>query len=148
VIIGYGTLYGTIPPEIMELKNLKKIDIEQNVMTGTIPSAIAQLTYLQWLLISRLKYRATRSRKFFMLFDFSIFLRVMFSSTNAGKNDFTGTIPSTLGRMSSMTRIAMYANKFTSTLPDEIGSMSSLQYVDFKTFSLELYLVFMVICKI
>lgn len=52
-------------------------------------------------------------------------------------NSLTGSIPSSFGKLTQLTRLALFFNQLTGALPPEIGNMTALQILDVNTNHLE-----------
>ena len=87
-------LTGQIPSEIGQLGHLIHLGLHNNGLTGDIPAEIGDLTNLDWLAL-------------------------------AG-NNLTGSIPPELGQLTNLRYIYLYSNSLTGSIPPELGQMSSL----------------------
>jgi len=52
------------------------------------------------------------------------------TTLDIGFNRFTGTLPSTIGRMTNLERVTAPANFFVGTLPSEMGMLSNLGQIN------------------
>eukprot|EP00986_Skeletonema_menzelii_P008781 scaffold3803_cov151-Skeletonema_menzelii.AAC.8 len=87
-------LTGTIPSEIGLMENLKQLKLYENQLTGTIPSEIGSMENLEELWLNN--------------------------------NQLTGTIPSEIGLMKNLKYLILHDNALTGTIPSEIGLMENL----------------------
>ena len=88
-------LSGTIPTQLGNLANLKELLLTRNQLTGTIPAELASLTGLEILAL--------------------------------GGNQLTGTIPTWLGNLANLEELYLWENELTGTIPPELGSLSNLE---------------------
>ena len=88
-------LSGTIPTQLGNLANLEKLLLTRNQLTGTIPAELASLTRLDILAL--------------------------------GGNQLTGTIPTWLGNLANLEELYLWENELTGTIPSELGSLSNLE---------------------
>ena len=58
---------GNIPPELVNLDNLKKLDLLDNKLNGAIPPELAKLRRLDWLDLSENQLTGNIPREFGML---------------------------------------------------------------------------------
>ena len=93
-------LTGTIPTELGSLSYLEVLDLDGNQLTGTIPSELGSLSNLEEL--------------------------------DLGSNNLTGTIPSELGNLSALTVLSLQFNELTGPIPPELGNLSNLKELLFK----------------
>ena len=91
------SLTGSIPPALGDLTNLERLDLDENQLTGTIPEKLGDLTNLEHLYLH--------------------------------DNQLTGTIPEELGDLTSLTSLVLNDNQLTGTIPTELGSLTNLQYL-------------------
>lgn len=89
-----NNLSGTIPTEIGSISLLEWLDLDFNKLTGNIPPEIGQLTYLFALTIS--------------------------------SNELTGSIPSQIGQLTNVRWLQFGENKLTGTIPPEIAQCQRL----------------------
>ena len=90
-------LTGTIPSELSNLSSLERLNLFNNQLTGTIPSELGNLASIERL--------------------------------NLFNNQLTGTIPSELGNLSSLLELGLSGNQLTGTIPVELENLSSLLWL-------------------
>jgi hypothetical protein len=95
------------------------LDWREQDLTGTIPTAIGQLTAAQVLIIFGNTLRGTLPKEIGRLVN-CIYLW-------ANNNAFTGTIPPEIGGMTALQGMALFNNKLTGSLPPEISKMTKLK---------------------
>ena len=120
IVLPQNNLTGTIPSELGNLSNLKRLDFRLNNLTGTIPSELGDLgSLLLELSLNRNQLTGTipsELGKLDSLLDLYL-----------SRNELTGTIPSELGDLSSLLDLYLSRNELTGTIPSELGGLSSLQ---------------------
>ena len=118
IVLPQNNLTGTIPSELGNLSNLKRLDFRLNNLTGTIPSELGKLDSLLDLYLSRNELTGTIPSE---LGDLGSLRTLVLS-----RNELTGTIPSELGNLSNLERLDFRLNNLTGTIPSELGDLSSL----------------------
>ena len=124
IALPQNNLTGTIPSELGNLSNLKRLDFRANNLTGTIPSELGDLGSLQQLNLRANNLTGTipsELGKLDSLLD--LFLSI---------NELTGTIPSELGKLDSLLDLFLSRNDLTGTIPSELGNLSNLEQLDFR----------------
>lgn len=92
-----NNLTGSIPSEIGKLTSLERLSMFWNNLSGPIPSELGNLINLE---------------------DLSIF-----------HNNLSGSIPPELGNLSSLVDLYLSDNNLTGFIPSELGNLSSLEYL-------------------
>jgi len=93
--LGGNFLTGTIPTEIGLMEYLKGYNIFNNDFSGSIPTQIGLLRFLSYTWMER--------------------------------NLLTGTIPSEIGKLKRLQELWMYRNRFIGNLPSEMGMLDKLE---------------------
>ena len=93
----YNNLTGSIPSEIGNLTYLDYLEIKNNQLTGSIPPEIGNLANLTRLYLN--------------------------------ENQLTGSIPSEIGNLTNLTLLYLYENQLTGSIPSEIGNLTNLTYL-------------------
>ena len=88
-------LSGTIPTQLGNLANLEELLLTRNQLTGTIPAELGSLTSMEILAL--------------------------------GGNQLTGTIPTWLGSLANLEELYLWENELTGTIPAEMGSLANLR---------------------
>nr|CAB3474211.1 unnamed protein product [Digitaria exilis] len=114
---------GSIPPKVWSLKNLQRLAVYRNNLTGDIVVdgfAAMGLTVID---VSENYKLSGAIPEFFghleNLTDLFLF-----------RNNFSGEIPASIGRLPSLEILRLYSNRFSGTLPPELGKHSALTYVE------------------
>eukprot|EP00980_Cylindrotheca_fusiformis_P006008 scaffold1284_cov108-Cylindrotheca_fusiformis.AAC.22 len=116
----FNNVYGTLPPEIGNLKRLKNLRITGNrFLAGTIPSEIGNLQQLTTLYLYRNNLSGTIPSEIGNLQQ----LRYLWLSHNT----FSGIIPSEIGNLQQLTALRLGLNTFSGIIPSEIGNMQRLK---------------------
>ena len=113
----YNNLVGTIPPEIGNLPDLRKLDLSSNFISGKIPAEIIQLENLEWLFLQG------------NLLSGSIPSEFGFKNINMirlERNQLTGQIPASLGQAEKMRFLFLYDNQLSGQIPGELGQAPNL----------------------
>ncbi len=87
-------LTGSIPSRLGDLSYLEALDMQGNHLTGSIPETLGSLSNLQLLWLTA--------------------------------NQLTGSVPSSLGNLSRLTTINLGGNSLTSSIPESLGSLQNL----------------------
>lgn len=122
-------LYGAIPLEIFELKNLWVLALQLNELSGTIHRQVNRLTNLLILDFGSNKLGGSIPPELFDLPKLFIF--------NAVLNSISGTIPPQIGQQKSIWGFALSGNKLTGTIPNEIYHLVNLEIVHLASNSFE-----------
>ena len=93
-------LSGSIPTEIGTLVFLQVLDLASNSITGELPTQLGEITSLHYL--------------------------------SLGHNDLDSTLPSELGRLEQLEYLSLESADVRGTLPTELGLLTSLIYLDFE----------------
>ena len=90
-------LSGQIPTEISQLFRLRWLDLSENNLSGEIPAELGQLSNLDWLVLSG--------------------------------NDLSGEIPVTFGQLSNLTRLRLDRNDLSGEIPYALGKLTHLTHL-------------------
>ena len=113
---------GPIPPEIGNLKKLEFLELDQNKFSGNIPKEIGNLTNLTDLWMQNNLLEGSLPIELSNLKNLKNMI--------LGSNRFTGNIPPWIGDFSQMENLNLSQNFFTGIIPPEIGKLSKLEYLD------------------
>ncbi|GJY47134.1 MDIS1-interacting receptor like kinase 2-like protein [Tanacetum coccineum] len=122
-IINRCPLEGSIPEQIGMLSNLAHLSLAWNILNGTLPVSITNLTKLVELDLSGNNF--TSSTIPFQIGNLKNLLHL-----NLNHNQFTGLIASSLGSMVNLTYLDLSHNQFNGPIPSSLGSMVYLTYLD------------------
>lgn len=142
---GFG-LRGTIPSEIWELSNARRIKFTDNAVRVNLEGiekakdlVVLQMSSCHMRNLNGLRMASPKIREIHFAwnqFEGSI-PEDVFELHQADKlfmnnNHFSGGIPSDVGRMSNLMELWLWDNKFTGPLPSEIGLLSALSVLSVK----------------
>lgn len=99
LVLNGNDLSGQIPPELGNLANLTMLNLRGNALNGSIPSQLGALASLDTL----------------ELFD----------------NDLSGPIPPALGNLGTVRRFTVGWNELSGPIPAEIGQLDNATYMNF-----------------
>ncbi len=124
VILNDNNLTGEIPTEIGDLTFLKELDLFENNLSGEIPSTIGNLYYLEWL--------NCRNNNLSGQIPHELGDLVYLENFNFGNNLLTGNIPSELGNLNNLLYLVLNNNQLSGEIPSELGNLSELSYLDMR----------------
>ena len=101
------------------LDSLKRIDLSQNYICGSLPEDLGNLEVLQ---LENNKFTGTIPVGWTKSTD----LRIL----RLGSNYLNGNVPSEVGEMEQLEELSISTNDLVSTIPSEIGACASLQVLD------------------
>jgi len=116
-----NNLFGTIPPEIGNLCELKYLIIAKNDLIGSIPSEIGKLSKLETMNLSINNLTDEIPKELGNLKN----LRLL----NLSSNKLFGNIPSTLGYLSNLNGLYLSYNQLTGSIPVELENLSELKFL-------------------
>ncbi|KAF7013595.1 hypothetical protein CFC21_027665 [Triticum aestivum] len=122
LILGNNQIVGTIPVEIVNLRNLQMLDMGQNLLSGVIPSVIGNLGHLIVLILS--------GNKFSGQIPSTIGNLSRLNKLYLHNNELTGNIPATLGNCKQLYMLELYFNSLEGPIPSELFSSTTLIGLD------------------
>ncbi len=114
-----GQLSGAIPPELGSLTNLTSLELWENELTGEIPAELGSLTNLTSLGLSDNRLTGEIPAELGSLTN----LRLL----QLTGNELTGEIPAELGSLTNLRWLNLGGNELTGEIPAELGRLSSLE---------------------
>lgn len=142
-------LSGSIPPSLGSCPLLQTLDLSNNSLTGTIPASLANSTKLFRLNLSfnsltgSIPFSLTQSSSLiFFALQYNNLSgsipdswggsgRDRFQSLTLDHNFFSGSIPSSLSKLSELEEVSLSHNQISGTLPSDLGRLSRLRKLDF-----------------
>jgi len=116
-----NNLTGTIPSEIENLSNIRKLDLQLNKLTGPIPEEIGNLSNLDTLYLNNNQLNDTIPEE---LGDLT---NIQYLYLN--NNQLIGPIPPELGNLSNLIKLDLHNNNLEGSIPPELGNLSNLKYL-------------------
>lgn len=141
-------LTGEIPEDIGNLTELQVLSLGENKLYGSIPKSIEKLQKLWFLDLKTATYLKSGFENLFKLSslssmclsntglhgslpdDFGLNFPALIECSLNG-NHFTGSIPSTMGKMENLKLLNLARNQFSGHIPKNIGSIPGLENADF-----------------
>jgi hypothetical protein len=125
----FNCIYGTIPPEIGELRHLLSLELHGNGLSGLLPDEIYDIEDLQLLNLAE-QWGSNRvcntSVGGYVDINYRMGGTVMPFEENSG---LVGNLGPKLGIWRSMKGLHLHKNSFFGVLPDEIGDMRYLNFL-------------------
>lgn len=123
-----NNLSGSIPSAIEKLNKLQEINLNYNKLTGEIPSSIGKLTELQYVNLSNNRLTGhipseIKNLKSLESFDIS-------SSENGNFNQISGPIPPEIGQLTQLKSFSASYNNLEGNLPEELADLPNLTYLN------------------
>ena len=115
-------LTGSIPTELAVLDRLDFLVLGVNALTGPIPPELASLALLEWLSLGSNQLSGPIPVELAALSK----LRVL----QLSRNQLTGPIPAELGSLSNLRRLALSQNQLTGPIPSSLGDLSRLESLE------------------
>ena len=96
----YHFLEGSLSPSIGSLSSLQILELYENFFTGPLPPSLGNLSHL---------------------------IKLCLSSSTSSSGGFSGSIPDSFGRLTSLQILDVSYNSLSGSLPSSIGNMKNLQ---------------------
>ncbi|XP_068323049.1 probable LRR receptor-like serine/threonine-protein kinase RFK1 isoform X1 [Pyrus communis] len=144
VLKGYS-LPGMLPPQLVKLPYLKKIDFALNYLNGTIPKewGVTQLTLISLLVnrlsgeipkelgnITTLTYLHLEANQFSGVVPPELGRLINLGTMMLSSNRLTGNLPTTFSGLRNLTDFRINDNNFNGTIPDFILNWKQLQRLE------------------
>ncbi|CAI7779675.1 unnamed protein product, partial [Closterium sp. NIES-53] len=114
-----NTLSGTVPSSIIRLTDLTLLNLGTNKLEGTIPSAIFHLTKLALLVAAHNSINGSIPE--------SIGSTIHLEILSIWKNSLSGSIPESIGSLTKLSSLDLSDNQFEGTVPEGIGNMKYIR---------------------
>jgi len=112
---------GPIPEELCQASALVQLHLEDNALTGSIPSCLGSLSQLTELYLNYNQFQGPIPEG---LCQLSAIQQLHLES-----NTLTGTLPSCLGNLSHLTGLDLDTNQFHGSIPEELCQLSALVHM-------------------
>lgn len=116
-----NNLSGTLPPELGDLAQLRRLVLNDNELTGPIPPELGKLSRLTMLRLSENSLNGTIPAELAELPRLDTLL--------LWRNELSGPIPAELGSMGSLQRLLLAWNQLSGPVPPELGNLPRLAYL-------------------
>ncbi|KAF8107795.1 hypothetical protein N665_0116s0002 [Sinapis alba] len=113
------SLSGKLPPELIKLQYLQKINLLRNYLSGPIPMEWASMPYITSIILSGNNLSGPLPTWFQNFKNLKIL--------GIEGNQFSGTIPDELGNLTNLTKLYLASNKFTGRLPITLSRLVNLE---------------------
>ncbi|WP_425153040.1 leucine-rich repeat domain-containing protein [Candidatus Palauibacter sp.] len=114
-----NALTGPIPPELGNLRRLRRLELAQNILMGPLPTSLGDLSSLRQLHLYQNRLTGSIPEELGRLSDLT-YVRLE-------DNRLTGSIPSSLGRLSRLQQLLLDRNDLSGSIPPELSGMASLR---------------------
>ena len=121
------SLSGTIPVSIGKLTSLVYLNLNENALTGTIPTLNANLSFIY------LQYFVMKSNLLTGSLPAWIWNSAALLVLDLSSNSLTGTLPVSIGDLTSLQQLVLNTNSITGTIPMSVCLLSSLLILDLHT---------------
>ena len=118
-----NNLFGTIPPDLGRMTNLKVLNLYGNSLAGSIPTELGQLTNLKILILWNNDLSGSIPPELGKLGNLL--------ELNLTGNKLTGSIPVEIGELINLTALEFTFNSLTGSIPAELGNLTDLEYMSF-----------------
>ncbi|GFQ03488.1 probable LRR receptor-like serine/threonine-protein kinase at1g56130 [Phtheirospermum japonicum] len=120
---------GEIPQELFNLTELMDLNLDQNVLNGSIPRAMGKLSKMQYLALGINNFTGPVPAE---LGNLTKLIVLSFSS-----NSLQGTLPPELGKLTSLQQLWASDNNFTGKIPEFLKTFTDLKVLRLEGTSLE-----------
>ncbi|GMY38749.1 probable LRR receptor-like serine/threonine-protein kinase At1g56130 [Fagus crenata] len=110
---------GRIPEELVTLKYLTYLKIDQNYFTGPLPAFIGNLSALKKLSIAVNAFSGTIPKELGNLKNLTLL--------SVGSNNFSGTLPPELGNLVKLKKIYMDSCGFSGEIPSTFANLTNME---------------------
>jgi Leucine-rich repeat (LRR) protein len=113
---------GNIPPQLGNLSNLERLDLESNQLSGNIPPELGNLVNLEVLNLSKNQLSGSIPSQLGNLNNL-LDLRL-------DKNQLSQNIPSQLGNLSNLKYLNLSNNQLSGSIPSQLGNLQKLSILE------------------
>lgn len=119
LMLPQNQLSGTVPSQLGNLPYLQALSLEYNQLSGSIPSQLGTLTNLQELHLDRNQFSGAIPAELGAL--------VNLQALGLDHNHLSGAIPAQLGALLTLQKLWLHDNELSGALPPELGNLTALQ---------------------
>jgi len=116
-----NNLVGSIPSDLANLRNLQYLVLNNNDLSGSIPSQLGDMSSLLYLILNNNQLSGSIPS------HLSGLTNLVYLYLN--DNQLSGNIPTQLGNLSNLLYFLLNNNQLTGNIPSELGNLNSLQYL-------------------
>ena len=128
LFLNNNKLTGTIPTSVSNATRLSRLSLAFNQLIGSVPATLGKLYELEELLLHNLTVRTT-GVSFLSSLTNRRRLRILW----LGLNNLKLELPSSMGNfLASLEELAMYSSEIQGSIPDAIRNISNLRYLTFE----------------
>ena len=122
LLLNQNELTGQIPSELGSLSNLQELRLYSNQLTGPIPASLGGLTNLERLSLSQNQLTGPIPSELGSL--------VNLQELSLSQNQLSGAIPTELGSLSKLEVLYLWGNQLTGPIPASLGGLANLEQLD------------------
>ncbi|KAD4584176.1 hypothetical protein E3N88_21777 [Mikania micrantha] len=116
IIVQHVNLTGTLDDlDTWSLRDLETFDLSFNLLYGSIPSSIGNMSNLKYLAL------ATNNFSGEIPFEIGMLTSLNLTSLNLGHNNFSGSIPPELGKRNALSELNLFMNNLIGFIPRDIN---------------------------
>ncbi|KAJ8634761.1 hypothetical protein MRB53_009028 [Persea americana] len=115
-------IFGTIPPNVANLSNLTLLNLSSNLFNGTIPVEIGLLPRLEQLILSNNSLSGP--------IPYTVGQILTLGRLDLSQNGLSGEIPATLGNLTRLVELLLQRNQLSGRMPSSLGRCKSLNKLD------------------
>lgn len=123
--LNQNNLVGSIPSALGDLSTMQFISLGGNQLSGAIPNSIAQLENLRGIFLWSNQFNGSLPEFFSQM--------TQLRNLNLSGNQFTGTIPASYGNLVNMLDLDLAYNQLSGSIPAELGNLVNATKINLQT---------------
>lgn len=123
--LNQNNLVGSIPSALGDLSTMQFISLGGNQLSGAIPNSIAQLENLRGIFLWSNQFNGSLPEFFSQM--------TQLRNLNLSGNQFTGTIPASYGNLMNMLDLDLAYNQLSGSIPAELGNLVNATKINLQT---------------